>query len=266
MYFDDPAAVLPACVERLGDRSGSQLAAMARRGFLLERPTGQAAATGRCRLGGPALLDPGTAWPGTAGVPLSLLAVLDLDALGGRLGVALPPQRPGLLNFFYADPDIPVAELLRLDTWDPSAWRVIPAESRTAVENPAPNPARSYPPVPVRAVDVTMLPDVCDVADSDVDFDKTRYWGVTQLLWESMQGLDGNTAGRHCAFGWPDTSYANIVTERDDDGPHIHLLQLAQDAGLGWSRGDAATLNFLIPAQALADGDFSRVHLKTQSC
>jgi hypothetical protein len=49
----------PASIERLGERAGRQFAALARRGLQLQRPTGQTAATGRRRLGGPALLNRG---------------------------------------------------------------------------------------------------------------------------------------------------------------------------------------------------------------
>lgn len=266
VYFDDPAVLLPMCVDRLGDQTGRQFAALARRGFLLERPAEQDVAAGRCRLGGAALLDPGAAWPQAAGLPLSLLAVLDLDALAGWLGEALPAQRPGLLNFFRADPDIPVPDLLRLDLRDPDSWRVVPADAARAVETSAPAPARVYPVVPMHAAAVTMLPDACDVLDGDIDYNKHAYWGVIELLWEAMKGLDGNAADRHCAFGWPDTSYANPVTPRDADGPQIQLLQLAQDAELGWGWGDAGTLNFTVPAGALAAGDFSHARLSIQSC
>ncbi|KOX03651.1 hypothetical protein ADK65_06850, partial [Streptomyces sp. NRRL B-1140] len=67
-------------------KAGRQFAAMARRGFRLVPATGEAQVTGRCRLGGPALLDPGPALPELSGVPLSLHPVLDTDALAPRLG------------------------------------------------------------------------------------------------------------------------------------------------------------------------------------
>jgi hypothetical protein len=266
MYFDDPAAVLPTCVGRLGERAGRQFAGLTRRGFLLQRPGEQGAPTGRCRLGGAALLEPGTAWPHADGFPLSVLAVLDVGALAGWLGEAPPAAGPGLLNFFHADPDVPYERSSRLDYRDPDTWRVVPADSSRAVETAAPAPAHVYPAVLVHAAAVAMLPDACDVQDGDIEFDKSAYWGVTELLWDAMNGLDGNTADRSCAFGWPDTSYASPVTARDADGSEVHLLQLARDAELGWSWGDAATLYFTIPAGALAAGDFTRARLTIQSC
>lgn len=266
MFFDDPDSAVAACVERLGEVAGRQLAGMSRRGFVLQRPNPGAAASGMCRLGGSALLDPGTDWPQVDGFPLSLLAVLDTTSLGDWLGDSLPHAMPGLLNFFSADPDVPYETLSRLDVLGPKAARVVPADPALAFETAAPAPARVYPPVPVRATAVAMLPDSWDLQDADIEFDKDVHWGAPSLILGAMSGYDGNTGGRHCAFGWPDTSYGNTVTARDADGPAIHLLQLAQDAQLGWAWGDAATLNFTIPARAFAAGDFTSVRVTVQSC
>ncbi|MFG2809630.1 DUF1963 domain-containing protein [Streptomyces massasporeus] len=257
MQFDDPGSLDDVCVQRLGEKAGRQLAAMARRGFRLVVAEEGAEATGRCRLGGPALLEPGTVWPELGGVPLSLHAVLDTDALAPWLGAELP-VRPGLLNFFYLDPDLPYEEYRKLDVYQSGVWRVIPADPARAVAATAPRPARSYPAMPVHAVEVTMLPDCWDIEDDDVEFDRDEHWAVSSLILTGMADLDGNTAGSHCAFGWPDTSHTLPVSSRDADGPAVHLLQLAEDTELGWGWGDAGTLYFTIPAQALAAGDFDR--------
>ncbi|OYP16974.1 hypothetical protein CFC35_22740 [Streptomyces sp. FBKL.4005] len=265
MQFDDPAGLSRVCAERLGEKAGRQFAAMARRGFQLVRPAGPLQATGRCRLGGPALLEPGTSWPEQDGVPLSLHAVLDTDALAAWLGDELP-IRPGLLNFFSLDPDLPYEEYRRLDISSPGAHRVIPADPARAVETRAPEPARTYPAVPVHAAEVTMLPDCWDVEDEDVDFDRDQHWGAASLILHEMGDLDGNTAGSHCAFGWPDTSHTLKVSSRDADGPAVHLLQLAEDTELGWGWGDAGTLYYTIPAKALAAGDFGRAVAQVLCC
>jgi hypothetical protein len=186
---------------------------------------------------------------------LSLHAVLDTDALGTWLGDELP-VRPGLLNFFYLDPDIPYEEYRELDMLASEVSRVIPADPARAVETAAPEPARSYPATPVHAAEVTMLPDCWDLEDGDVEFDRDQHWGAASLILREMGDLDGNTAGSHCAFGWPDTSYTLQVSSRDTDGPAVHLLQLAEDTELGWGWGDAGTLYFTIPVKALATGDF----------
>ncbi|MFI9787141.1 DUF1963 domain-containing protein [Kitasatospora sp. NPDC051984] len=265
MEFHDTAEMHRVCVERLGERAGPQFAAMARRGFRLEPASGGAPATGRCRLGGPALLEPETRWPELDGVPLSLLAVLDTDALAAPLGSELP-TRPGLLNFFSLAPDLPYETYRQLDTSGPQAHRVIPADPARAVERTAHEPARNYPARPVRAVGSTMLPDAWDVEDHDVEFDSDRHWGAASLILAAFGDLDGNTAGQHCAFGWPDASYAYAVTGRDAGGPAVHLLQLAEDTGLGWGWGDAGTMYFTIPAKAFAAGDFGKVEAAVRSC
>lgn len=255
MQFDDHDGLSRICAERLGEKAGRQFAAMARRGFRLIRSTGSVQATGRCRLGGPALLEPETSWPEHSGVPLSLHAVLDTDALAAWLGDELP-VRPGLLNFFFLDPDLPYEEYRKLDLYGSGVCRVIPADPARAVETAVPEPARSYPAMPVHAAEVTMLPDCWDVEDTDLDFDREQHWGAASLILSEMGDLDGNTAGSHCAFGWPDTSHTLQVSSRDDDGCAVHLLQLAEDTDLGWGWGDAGTLYYTIPVKALAAGDF----------
>ncbi|MFI9311393.1 DUF1963 domain-containing protein [Streptomyces triculaminicus] len=265
MRFDDPAGMRRVCAEQLGEKAGRQFAAMARRGFRLIPATDEAPATGLSRLGGSALLEPGTPWPVLDGVPLSAYAVLDTDALAAWLGDELP-VRPGLLNFFYLAPDIPYEEYRELDVYAPEAWRVVPADPARAVETTAPEPARRYPLRPVHAVGVTMLPDCWDVEDDDIEFDRDRHWGATSLILDAMDDHNGNTAGSHCAFGWPDNSYASAVTGRDADGPAVHLLQLAEDAELGWGWGDAGTMYFTIPARAFAEGDFGEVQAIGHCC
>ncbi|MEU4303752.1 YwqG family protein [Kitasatospora aureofaciens] len=265
MEFDDPAVMRRLCVERLGPEAGPQFAAMARRGFRLAAASEKTPATGRSQLGGSALLEPGTPWPVLADVPLSLHAVLDTDALAGWLGEQLP-VRPGLLNFFYLDPDVPYEEYCTLDSSSPDAWRVIPADPARAVTTTAPEPARCYPARPVYAVEVTMLPDSWDVEDGDLTYDKDQHWGAPALILDEMHDLDGNTDGDHCAFGWPATSYTVPVTSRDGDGAAVHLLQLAEDTDLGWGWGDAGTLYFTIPARAFAAGDFSKAEATGQCC
>ncbi|MER6998482.1 DUF1963 domain-containing protein [Streptomyces sp. NPDC000410] len=265
MQFDDLTGMRRTCTERLGEKAGRQFTAMARRGFRLSPPAKDTRATGRCRLGGPALLEPGTPWPEHEGLPLSLHAVLDTDALAGWLGDELP-TRPGLLNFFYLDPDVPYEEYRRLDLLASGVCRVLPADPARAVETAAPEPARSYPATPVHAAGVTMLPDCWDLEDGDLDFDREEHWGAPSLLINAMGDLDGNTAGSHCAFGWPDTSHAGQVTGRGAGGPDVHLLQLPEDPELGWSWGDAGTLYFTVPAEAFSKGDFADAEAILRCC
>jgi len=108
--------------------------------------------------------------------------------------------------------------------------------------------------------------DCRDVQNEDVEFDKNEHWRATSLILTAMGDFDGNTAGRLRAFGWPDTSYGSWVTRRDADGPAVHLLQLAEDAELGWGWSDAGTLYFTIPAKAFAAGDFSKAEAIGRCC
>jgi uncharacterized protein YwqG len=268
MEFNDPASMLRVCTERLGEKAGRQFTALARRGFRLDRLADGAQATGRCRLGGPALLEPGTPWPEYGGLPLSLHAVLDTDALSPWLGDELP-TRPGLLNVFYLDPDVPYEDYQHLEDSGTEVCRVIPADPARAVETTAPEPARSYPAAPIHAAEVIMLPDKWDLEDSDFEYDEDYPpGGAVSLIFDTMDDFDANTADNHCAFGWPDTSYASPspVSDPDADGRPIHLLQLAQDEELGWGWGDAGTMYFTIPAKAFAAGDFSRAKAEMRCC
>ncbi|HEY1175584.1 MAG TPA: hypothetical protein VGF17_05460, partial [Phytomonospora sp.] len=74
------AALVDICTPGLGAGLAERFVALGLPGFdLVRADAGQQ--TGVCRFGGAPLLAPGTPWPTCGGVPLSLLAVLDTDAL-----------------------------------------------------------------------------------------------------------------------------------------------------------------------------------------
>ncbi|MEU6820765.1 DUF1963 domain-containing protein [Streptomyces atriruber] len=187
------------CVDRLGDR----------------KPTG------RCRLGGPALLEPDTAWPEFDGVPLSLHAVIDTDQLSPWPAGEGPDRSPGLLNFFHLDPDLPYESVKDLESSAPAACRVVPADPARAVERPAPHPTRSYPGRAVHAAPVTTLPDCWDLPDDAVAYDPDAHWGAASLLLDAFGDLDGNNSGGHQAFGWPGLSHTVPVMGFQDAEPHM---------------------------------------------
>ncbi|WP_170026712.1 DUF1963 domain-containing protein [Actinomadura oligospora] len=145
------AANRALCVESLGDRLGNQLADVTRFGIGLTPASPQRPATGRCRLGGPALLNPGTAWPEADGLPLSLFAVLDMDELAPWAADQSPLQT-GLLNFFHLD--------LRhdFDLNDPRTCAVIPAASDQALAATPPEPLAEFEIVHLHAEYGTTLP------------------------------------------------------------------------------------------------------------
>ncbi|SDX06077.1 Uncharacterized protein YwqG [Saccharopolyspora shandongensis] len=260
MEFEDADEMRRLCIERLGDAAGRQFASLAKRGFRLE-PVGDAEPAGHCRIGGSALLEPGEEWPDYEGIPLSLYAVLDLDELAPWLGDQAPPVR-GLLNFFLFDPNLPYEAHQHLKRDSPEACRVVLADPARAVETTAPERATSYPRRPVRAVEVTMLPDCWDVRDEDVEFDEHVHYGAESLILTEFEEMDGNSAEGHRAFGWPGLSHASSVMRREE--PQVHLLQLAEDET--WSWGEAATQYFTIPAEAYEKGDFTKAENTTRNC
>src|SRR5690348_13988607 len=97
------SALRDFCAKRLGPEVAARYVDLARPGFALTEAENPGEAAGLSRFGGRAMLEPGTPWPTCDGFPLSLIAVLDTDALGPWLGDVLPASGAGLLNFFYLD-------------------------------------------------------------------------------------------------------------------------------------------------------------------
>jgi hypothetical protein len=153
---------------------------------------------------------------------LSLHAVLDTDALAAWLGDTLPATCPGLLHFFFADPDVPYETCRQLDIRQQGACRVIPADPARAVVTAAPAPAPAYPTVPVHAAGVVMLPDSWDVKDELVEFDLSAHWGASSLnLPESPEenratwlGLPGYAPGT----SWSGAVAAHLARDQEGAG------------------------------------------------
>ncbi|GAA4095239.1 DUF1963 domain-containing protein [Actinomadura miaoliensis] len=242
------------CVEFLGEHLGPQLAALARPGFGLCPASDSRPAAGRSRLGGPALLDPGTPWPHDDDQPLNLFAVLDTDELAPWLADELP-IRPGLLNFFGID---------HLEV-----CQIVPADPARAIEVRPPGDD-SFAMVPLHAEPCMTLPD--------------PWWGATLEDFIEGFGLDpgpdlasicdpsekvtdlfaGDFPGEHYptsgdldqAFGWPPSVQPGDPLP-DLRGEYTHLLRLSSNLG-EWEFAEGGSLHFLIPRQALRDGDFSQ--------
>ncbi|MER7076543.1 protein of unknown function [Saccharopolyspora kobensis] len=247
------AVIREACVEFVGEHLGPQLAALARPGFEL-RPADESHPAGSSRMGGPALLEPGTTWPHDAdGVPLVLFAVLDTDELAPWLQDELP-IRPGLLNFFgleYSD-----------------CCEVVPADPERAVE--VEPPGASFASVPLHAEPRLALPDVwwgASLEDLIEGFGLDPGPDLTSICDPEEQVIDLFT-GEHLgdeypaggvdqAFGWP-LSVQPGDPLPDRRGEYAHLLRLSSNIG-GWEFPEGGSLHFLIPRQALREGDFSEV-------
>ncbi|MEU0530872.1 DUF1963 domain-containing protein [Amycolatopsis tolypomycina] len=269
------ARVRELCVEHLGEHIGTQVAALAKPGFGLRPVKPGIPAAGLGRWGGPALLNPGTPWPEYDGVPLSLFAVLDVDALGAWLGDDRPPH--ALLNIFYFDPDVQRGYVLEgaplRDFESPRFCRIIPADPALAIEEAAPAPASIHAPEPFYAVPVVTLPSMQGVSYDPV-LDTVDYGGETEdsLHYRSMpgwlaadrlgdrwlefceraQGLyryEGVRFSPDQAFGWPhlENSFSQLKE------PYRHLITIGHH-----DLGDGGYVHFVLPPEAFRDGDYEQ--------
>ncbi|GAA2112305.1 hypothetical protein GCM10009780_68590 [Actinomadura alba] len=262
------AGMRALCVEHLGEDVGAQLSELAMRGVGL-RPVGDGeAATGHCRLGGPALLDPGTPWPQYEGFPLSLLAILDADSLAEWVDGL--PAGAGLLNVFFLRPDTGykedydryLKEVDLGDLWGSTMGRVVRADPQRAVEVPAPPPASRFEPVPLYAAPIITLPDPWDWAMDSLRLpDTVPGWYVSkpgiyvdENLGTAWREYSRQTQGRfeYQAFGWPELLAASPLLDADD---YVHLLELGSNELWEWSEGGA--LHFFTPKSDLRNGDFT---------
>ncbi|MDL4773860.1 DUF1963 domain-containing protein [Actinomadura xylanilytica] len=262
----ETAAVHRLCTERLGAALGPQLAALARPGFDLTPANDARPATGRCRLGGPALLDPGTPWPRCDDLPLVLFAVLDTDELAPWLGDELP-CRPGLLNFFYLD-----TAPSGYDLDDPAICRVVPANPARAVAVTAPQPERGFAAVPLNARPDLTLPGLISsgsfmslesliedfgfTPDPGIEADRLEADALLMFGDFPEDQYYPGPLGVDQAFGWT----AEEATHRllpDPQGEYTRLLRISSNLA-EWEFPEGGGLHFLIPTKALRDGDFTQ--------
>ncbi|WP_326808087.1 MULTISPECIES: DUF1963 domain-containing protein [unclassified Streptomyces] len=266
-----PSALREVCAERLGADLAARCLTLARPGFALtEARPGQAA--GHSRFGGLALLEPGTPWPSCEGFPLSLLAVLDTDALHPWLG-GLVPVGTGLLNFFALDSDSELSDPAALELSvqagydDPRCGRVIAARADAAVETEPPARASDFTPTPWTATPGFVLPDTWDPAwdtldpGPDVEGIGRAMLGmhVRNQLAEGPPPPGLLDAEGHLAFGRPlfPTGSSPVLPDDEDPNTYHHLLQL--DSQNEWYiGGDGGCMHWSIPTEALRDGDFTR--------
>ncbi|WP_433462773.1 DUF1963 domain-containing protein [Spirillospora sp. CA-128828] len=266
------AALHEFCTERLGAELAHHFMRMARPGFDLTVAAPDEAA-GESRFGGLPMLEPGTPWPTCDNFPLSLLAVLDTDALPKRWLGDLFPAGTGLLNFFYLDTGseqchddaFQVAGERGVFGTDPDLARVIAVPSSHAV--PAEPPARAsvFAPVPWAASPGFAFPNQSPDLDLPDDLGpeakETRETIMRGLYLEydfpDWEQRPGALTADDIAFGWPVLS--NSPPLPDDKKLHRfhHLLQLSgpHEWGLG---GDGGDMHWMIPSEALRTGDFSR--------
>jgi len=263
--------------DRLGENIAGQLIELARPGFALTAAEPDQA-TGQCRFGGRPLLEPGTAWPMCEGTPLSLVGVLDTDALAPWLGGLVPPGA-GLLNFFYLDSDSKLndpqaMELeLKLDAHDPRKSAVIPAAPSRAVEATPPARASVFEPEAWTAAPAIAL--LClerDPALEQIDLGTAPDKFASEMpsdyidrhieTWEWEQ-IPARVTSDDVAFGWPEFPTGNSPWFPDGEDPNLyhHLLQFSGNDQ--WRlEGEGGWMHFSIPTEALRKGDFSQaIHI-----
>ncbi|WP_026411677.1 DUF1963 domain-containing protein [Actinomadura oligospora] len=280
-YEEACAKVRDLCVEHLGEHIGAQVAALAKPAFGLRPVKPGIEPAGLGRWGGPALLDPGTPWPECEGVPLSLFAVLDVDALGPWLADERPPTGDVLLNIFYCDPDrdrgYVYGEPDLLDYHSPSYCRVIPADPAKAIAMVAPAPARIHPSEPFYAVPVITVPSargvtydpILDMLDYGGETDGSPYyeslpgWLIGDRLGDAWRDFCHEEQGLYKyddvyfspdqAFGWPHLENGFPLEKMSDGEPYRHIITIGH-----YDMGDGGYLHFVLPAQALRDGDYTQ--------
>lgn len=294
-YEGELAAIRELCLEHMGERLGQKVAALAKRGFMLKPASDDAPPTGRCQARGPALLEPGTPWPeNRAGVPLTVVAVLDTDALAPWLGDELP-ARLGLVNVFHLEPDPRYAEdsrfaetLGRYQKWSRRFdadldCQIVLADPAHAVEVPAPAPASTFEPRRLHAAPVITLPSVDgEMVDpvlktldyrSEPEFDDDDWQPPAErFVQEPLRGVWRD----HCritlglgredeegwfrvdqAFGWPYIDAWLMDTKNEE---YTHILTLSGD--VLWPHGDGIH-RIMAPVSALQTGDFANVVYET---
>jgi hypothetical protein len=258
------------CAEQLRDSElADDVVDLTRRGFDLTRAERPDKTTGHSRFGGPAMLEPGTPWPHCEDFPLSLLAVVDTDALPTSWLDGLLPAGTGLLNFFYLDTDSEQHDpgafdlLFKYGHSSTQVGRVIPARSAHAVNTEAPARASVFKPIPWAATPGISWPDPLNMeweslglVDDDVPLPLPGYYIYEQLT--DWQRRPGALSSPDVAFGWPSVR-GNGPLLPDGAAPYdyLHLLQLSGEDE--WSLGgDGGLMHWSIPVDALRAGDFSQ--------
>lgn len=221
------------------------------------------------------MLEPGTPWPTCEGVPLSLFAVLDTDALAPWLD-GLIPAGTGLLNFFYLDSEselcdpaaAEVASEFFCDAQELGA--VIAARSGRAVETDSPARSSVFTPIAWAASPGFAFPDTYDPAWGTLRVEPGIYDEDIECIrdYVSISNLDpdndwvsrpGHILAENLAFGWSVFPTGGSPTRRNGQDPNLyhHLLQLSdQDE---WRiGGDGGWMHWSIPTEALRSGDFSQ--------
>jgi Domain of unknown function (DUF1963) len=218
--------------ERFGTDVAKQLMADAQIGVRLVHDLG-----GRSWVGGWPRLMSADDWPVNDGQPLVFVAQLDVTDLRSVWGDCPIPD-VGSLAFFY-DPFEASAELA------PTVVRVPELGSAIEVVREDLDEEQPFPEVRVRPE--LVLTVVVDPTSTGTDDDG-------ELRAEAQDLLEPSDGPRHQVGG-----HAAWIQDPEELRRAMLLLRLDSDDRAGMTWGDAGGLLWVIPPDALADGDFSRV-------
>ncbi|GAA2777449.1 hypothetical protein GCM10010452_00560 [Crossiella cryophila] len=265
----------------LGETLGDRITAVAKPGVRL---VVDETSSGRSRFGGAGELPPGVEWPATQGVPMVLLAVLDLAELG-ELWDGFPPS--GLLHFFCLNEEYDVWGLDR--RWD--GWRVLHVPDGTGVPTAVPDGAMTMPLRPVRFAHVCTVPSLDDGLfqwhgpERRLVADFVRAWRVRSA---ELGGWSEEEDDEHQIGGWPTVIngspwwYAHFESleltaagELSEEARAEHerqteeenwqiVLQLGTDGIFNWA--DGGLIYFGLPEKLLRAGRFDRTWAEMDSC
>ena len=214
---------------------------------------------GGSRLGGPALLPPGTDWPtGAHERPLSFLAAIDL--------AELPPENGRPVAgwwLFFADlgEDEDGEGFFEPERNTPGARARLLSVAAGATPEPAAPLGDELGHRPVTFEPVLTLPSDYDAAATlGLDaYEKHAYEAALDVLWNAL-GEPSWMGGQHWVGGH--------VTNAQGETPEpdtVLLLHMADDDSLGFRFLDAGTIQFRIPADFLLREDYSAVRAEPSS-
>lgn len=232
---------------------------------------------GASRIGGPADLPPGMAWPRRDQGPLALIAQLRLSEIAPLDAEGLLPARGSLLFFYDA-----VEQPWGMGPADTTGWQVMFSEAEdTLVRTPPPDDldeAGRFPVCALEARTVATFPSW-----QTLDAFGLLELGTEEVVEYYIEWLasitGGETAERTWLLGWPEEIQGDVHLEvesartgREWTAPGLHdaarnlrlLLQVDSmgEAEMMW--GDAGMLYFMIDADDLAARRFARAWLTLQ--
>lgn len=254
--------VAAAARKHLGDELGAQWSSMLAEGTRLRASGPNAGPAPVGRLGGPAPLARGAAWPMWSGHgPLTHIATLDCQALHRYLPEPLKAAgfpRDGLLSFFYFDGQVDggVEVVVTASGTDDGARVIhIPADAPVVLTEP-PAPITAYRTIDLLAEPVLTWPTWEHPDLHDDDWPSPGWSGLFETLDAVRQATPGPV---HQVGGHPDPVQGPVESR----GWQL-LAQFGTDDDAGFMWGDCGVLYFMIRPRDLAVAAFDRASFTWQ--